>query len=436
MGFLFGGGTGGLNTNALKTCYKTDYEDTTKINFGAIFSSKISNLTVSEASISIVDIDTKKKPSLKSVAISTIINDIWHKMDIIVSRIGGEGGVVVSPYVVHNQIFFDIISQSRLTIYENRGNLITGAIAHTSNILDKNKNIVKKIYKNYILENGISYILKKEFNSSVSVEEIVDIKNWADADKEVAVTNAKTILLAYFKSPVDARNEEQMYGVPLIYGAKSIISEIYDCISQIQREYELKKSFIAVDEHFIDKKNKGLSESGIYQKIKNAPEDFFEIFDPMIRDSSYYTRLNELYRRLEKAVGVSNGIISSNPETYVNEVAIRRANSDTSVMIDKFRRVVTLGMQTILYIAEILYNITNPYESNSELTLNIDWYDPFEEPTAQFNRLLEGKAQSVVKAEELRQWLFPDETIEESRQIIEEIKQNDEFNFVPSIVGE
>ena len=55
-----------------------------------------------------------------------------------------------------------------------------------------------------------------------------------------------------------------------------------------------------------------LPSDGLYKMFNGETRDgkpFWEIFDPSIRDSSYFARLEELYSRLEKEVGTSDGIL-------------------------------------------------------------------------------------------------------------------------------
>jgi len=58
-----------------------------------------------------------------------------------------------------------------------------------------------------------------------------------------------------------------------------------------------------------------------------------------------------------------------------------------------------------------------------ETTLNFDWsFDLLENTQETFSQLIQGKHEGVVDEVEVRQFIFPDESIEDAQKKIEEIK--------------
>lgn len=66
------------------------------------------------------------------------------------------------------------------------------------------------------------------------------------------------------------------------------------------------------------------------------------------------------------------------------------------------------------------YNLT----PMGDYELKIDWdYTFIEDSSSNFNQLLQGESRGVIKKEEVRQFIKPEETLEEAREAIEEIKK-------------
>ena len=97
------------------------YESIDDINFSAIFSNKLANYTISDSTLNIEG-NNKRTELLSKTA-----NSMWKKAKKIVSMAFGYGGVIVVPYVKGGKIYYNLVPQSRLTIDETDGELITGA---------------------------------------------------------------------------------------------------------------------------------------------------------------------------------------------------------------------------------------------------------------------------------------------------------------------
>jgi len=67
--------------------------------------------------------------------------------------------------------------------------------------------------------------------------------------------------------------------------------------------------------------------------------------------------------------------------------------------------------------------------------INYDWsYDLLENTQETFSQLIQGLNNNVVQEFELRQFLFPSEDIEESKKVVEEIREIKEPD-IESIIG-
>ena len=403
--------------------YNNNYEDIRRINYNAIFAGKLSNYVANESTITIEE-DNKRAELLNKT-----LDKVNKSKKRIVNRMLGTGGVVLIPYVYEGEILFNVIPQSRLSINEIHGEKITsatlladvktvkdGMLTHTyyrwQNELVEGKNLI--ITQKYTDENGGEITKPEVFN---------DVKK-----DEIKIPNVDRVLFGYFKSPVDNRKATDYYGVPITYGCGSTINEIYEVLEQIKREYSLKEAFVGADRTMFDGKD-ALPTNGLYRKIDSGEDSFWEVFDPAIRDSSYYARLQELYERLEKEVGTSKGILST-PET-VNATAteIKHSMYDTFVIVGDTREQFEKALEDFMYACDVYANYYN-LGPMGEYEIYYDWsYDLLENTQETFNQLIQGKNNGAVQDFEIRQFLFPSEDVEESKKVVEELKKQEEVNL-------
>ena len=243
------------------------------------------------------------------------------------------------------------------------------------------------------------------------------------------ITNVDRALFGYIKSPINNRKSNDKYGVPITYGCDATISEIKETLKQILYEYRVKKTFVGLDVTLFDKNNQP-PKDGLYKLFDFGTdgEKNFEIFDPAFRP--YTERLQELYKRLEHEIGTSYGILSEVDSVNATATEIKRSMYDTFTLCDDMRSNIEKGMEDFFYACNVLanaYNLTpqGDYEvSQGEYEIDFDWsYSLLEDTQQEFNQLMQGESKGIVKKEEIRQWLFPDENLETSKKMIEEIKK-------------
>lgn len=160
---------------------------------------------------------------------------------------------------------------------------------------------------------------------------------------------------------------------------------------------------------------------GIFRKVDSGDDKFFEVFDPAFRP--YTDRLNELYRRLEHQIGTSAGILSEVQTANATATEVRRAMYDTFTIIDDMRSNIEKGLEDFLYSANVLANAYN-INSQADFELGFDWdYSLLEDTQETFSQLVTANAKGIISDVEIRQFLKPDETLEESEKAVIEIKE-------------
>ena len=271
-----------------------------------------------------------------------------------------------------------------------------------------------------MLEDSNLYI---RYRSTLDDEpiEMTMIPEWANIE-DMSITNVDRMPFMYIKSPIDNRKEIDKYGAPVTYGCDIQIEKIKKDLEQIEREYGVKDAFVGVDSTMFNGKD-ALPTDGIYKKVNAGDEGFWEVFDPAFRDTALYNKLMNDFALLEKQVGTNRGILTDPLSTYQNKDEARRANQDTFAIVDDIRASLEEGLKDFLYACDVLANYFN-LGPQGEYELSTDWsYSMLDDSSQEFSQLMQGEARGVIKKAELRQYLKPNETLEESQNIIDEIRK-------------
>lgn len=389
-----------------------EYENDKDINFTAIFSNKLASITVSDSNIDVVG-DSKRAELLQNT-----LKRVKKKLKKIIARDLGTGGVLVVPYVNRNKMYFNIITQNRLSINKMIGDDIIDCTIMAEHIV-KNRNHYYR-WADYTLENNNLYIRYRATLDGEPVEMSL-IPEWSNIE-DMSITNVDKMPFMYIKSPIDNRKEMDKYGAPITYGCDKQIAKIMKDLEQIDREYGLKEAFVGADITMF-KGDNALPVNGLYKKINAGDDNFWEVFDPAFRDTSLYNKLTNDFALLEKQIGTNRGILTDPLSTYQNKDEARRANQDTFAIIDDIRDSLEDGLKDFLYACDVLANYFG-LSPQGEYELSTDWsYSILEDSSQEFSQLCQGEAKGVIKKSELRQYLKPNETLEEAQKVIEEIKK-------------
>ena len=395
--------------------YARIYESIDDINFNAIFSNKLANYTVSDSNLNITG--ENKRVDL----LNEIDKSLWKRAKKITSMAFGYGAVAVVPYVKGGKLYYNLVPQDRITIDKMDGELITGAT-----VLAEKKTIGgtvnTKIYlrwTNYQIENN-NLTITQQFSDDKG-NKIPAPSFWQDIQEVKVITNVDRVPFGFIKSPINNRKANDKYGVPITYGCDATILEIKETMKQLVREYELKETFVGVDTTMFGKDNK-LPKNGLYKTFISDSDDFFQIFDPQFRD--YTTRLQELYKRLEHEIGTSYGILSEVNTQQATATEIKKSMYDTFTICDDMRSNIEKGLEDFFYACNVLANAYN-LSPQGEYELDFDWsYSLLEDTQTEWSQLTYANNKGIISDVEIRQWLKPDETLEEAQKNLEEIKAN------------
>lgn len=398
--------------------YANEYERIDQINFDAIFSNKLANYVINDSEMIVTGENERAK------RFDDMAQSMWKNAKKIVAMGFGYGGIFLVPYVKGNKLYYNKVPQNRVTIDSIDGENITGlTVLADQKVITKNYTSTTYIrLASYKIENNnliIEQVFVNEDGKQIPVPDF-----WQNIPLKIVISNVEKVILGYIKSPINNRKANDKYGVPITYGTEETQKEIKDCLKQIAREFKIKEAFIGADATMFNKNDK-LPEDGLYKKVDSGKNDFWEIFSPDIRESSYYTRLQELYKRLEHQVGTSSGILSDVETQNATATEIKKSMYDTFSVCDDMRTNFEKGIRDFFDGCDVLANAFNLIpQGNYDISFN--WsYGLIEDTTAEWNQLTTAHNLGVVSKVEVRQWLKPDETLEQSEKAIEEIQEQE-----------
>ena len=399
------------------------YRELTGYNLTAIFAGRLSTLTVTDSTVEVIG------DNARAQLLDGPIQNVWLKARKWVATAYGTGGVLLIPYVVKSRIYVDIVPQSSMLINRVNGDdLRAVSIVADTTIQDKKRYFRWTDYS--LDDNNILTIRQRATddsgNRAISLTSIIE---WANIPEEMTIAGVEYLPLAYVKNPTDARNTDALYGVPVTYGCDDKIREIVECQEDIRREYKLKKPIVGMDQTLFKTENgyRHLPVTGLFMPVTpsglNTSGKLWDVYDPAIRTSSYYTRLEKLCGELEKQVGTSRGILTEPATHGATATEIKAANYDTYAIVDTMRKTVANAMERLAYAMNVLANAYG-LSPLGDYQLTFDWsYDMIESSQESFQQMLSSVTVDAVEAAELRRFSFPEESLDEARERVAEIKR-------------
>ena len=382
------------------------YEDTRRISFDSIFSTALANKAVSDSDMTVKD--SAGNDSRRSEWIADGLNKVWSKNKTVVAQALGKGGKVLVPYVSDGRPCVDVIDQSRMVISAVRGDEITSA-SMLADIGSKDGKVYYR-YADYTLENGVHTIRNRATTESGGEVPLDTIPEWAAIQPEIVINGVEHILFGYLKCPTDNRKDKQIRGVPITYGSEEIIRDLYECLDDMKREYRLKRSFVGADERLFGKGGQ-MPDNGLFKKFNGTglkDDNFWQVFDPAIRDSSYLARFQQLCGLLESSVGVSPGILTEPRTANATATEIKSANAATFAMVDAIRANVETAFNQLAYALDVLaefYSAT-PSGAMGDWQITWDWdMSMMESSTETFNQMSELESRGMLLPERLTAWV-------------------------------
>lgn len=413
--------------------YALKYENINGENITATISNKLAKLTMGDSTVDVVGEGQRVE------LIEGVIEKWWNDdAGWTLAQTYGKGGKLLVPTVSGGSVKLSALDQSRLLVPEDDDGLTSATI-----IADMTKHDDKIYYRltDYTLEpNGTQTIRNRVLDEAGAEVPLTMIPAWADIDEEITIANTDRLLFGFLRCPRDNRRDSKRYGVPITYGAEKDVEELVEHMNVYRREYKLTRPMLGLDAALWrgnDNVIGGVTIDNIRRTVQDGDEPFvpmqgsamgetpaWNYYAPAIRHEAMETRLNSLNRRVERACGLSQGILTERSVMqYANKDEVRAALYDTFTTITEMRKNLEKALDAVAYAIDVLaeaFGLT-PAGGRGQYELAFDWDMSLIESSEQtFNQLSELEQRGMVSKAELRQWVKGG-TEEEAQAAIDEI---------------
>lgn len=406
--------------------FGTNYRDIDDVNFHAIFADRITAFALADAQVDVIGDNARAQEINRILQTERRHEEKWMHQAL------GIGAVLLVPYTVNGEIHIDIVPQDRVLISEHSGCNIR-RLSFLADVITRDTAQFAR-WCEYSLEDGVCIVRNKATHNGSEIA-LSSVNAWRGIEPEIRIGGCDRLLLGYFRCPTDNKSPDILTGVPLTFGCQSTIDEIKECMQQIRTEFEAKEAWVGISKlvapaeetvakrrHFVKLNSAG--------KIGDSSGSLFETFSPEIRESAYTARLLSLFRRLEKQVGTSSGILTpSDAVSLPTATQVRRASYDTDKLVANCRSAYAYAMDDVVYAINALLDYQGAPGNGLPYATSYKWGEGIAiDPEGRFNELCRGKQEGVVSVEEIRRYLYPDETAEEAQEAVKRISEANPIN--------
>ena len=417
--------------------YVQQYEDIKGENITAIIASKLAMLTFADSDCT-VDVSAGKRAEL----IQTVLDSLWHRGQSIVAQCLGKGGKVLLPTVHNGHIDVYAIDQNRMVVRRLDGEKIVEA-SLLSDVASQNDRIYY-LLADYVLDGNVQTIRYRACDVAGNEYPLSDIPKWAETEPEYSISGVDRLLFGFLRCPRDNRKDAHAHGVPITYGAENDLQELVEHMRTYRREFKLSRMMLGLDSSLW--KNAGTSGptniDQVNQSVQDGDSPFIPVdsmvidgktpwqqYSPAIRYEAMEARYNSLCRRVEKACGLSQGVLTERQGVnYANKDEVRAAQYDTFAVVTAVREAWERALDDVAYAVDVLaeYFGLTPAGARGQYDIAYDWDTSLvESSTEAFAQLSDLQSRGAVSKAELRQFVRGG-SLEEAQKAIAEIKASGE----------
>lgn len=287
------------------------------------------------------------------------------------------GGIAFKPYLHNGTLLVDATSSAAFkpTKFSPSGVCVSGVFREKAKA--DGKYYVRLEYHD--LTNNTYTIKNKAFHSDSSgsicdAANLKDVPEWADIEPETTINGIDGPLFSYFRTPQSNNIEtEDMAGMSIYGGA------VVDMIRQADEQWELlrweyfsgqRKVLMDGTETTAKDFDKRLFEIGPFSRDGN----FYQEFDPQIRDEPIYRGFQNILKQIEFQVGLSFGTISDPQTVDRTATEIRTSRWRMFVTIDSIQKALQHTFDGLIYAMDVyasLYHLA----PEGEYEASYDWGD-------------------------------------------------------------
>lgn len=353
------------------------------------------------------------------------------------------GGMIIRPYPKDGHIHFDWTMAWGLypLAFGNDGELVDVIFVDT---YIEGKTIYTRLERHTAEGNNVK-ITQRAFKSNLrdtlgTEIPLSEVRQWADLEPEVTVTNTDGQLFGWFKvASANNVDVDSPMGASVFAKAVDTIHEADEQYSRLMWEYKGSELAIDVDPTVLQPKsgpggkrempklNQRLFRA--VDAIKGDGGDTYSVFSPAIRDENYINGLNQHFMRIEDQCGLSRGTLSD-----VNSVDAR---TSTELKIVRQRSYATISdnqkaLETCLRdVVRAMDKYADLYDlaPAGDYEVSFEWDDSIMTDTdQQLEERLALASAGVISKREIRQWYFG-ETETQAQAALEKLNQEQQASM-------
>lgn len=405
------------------------YQDTEHTNYTALFSETLARMAFNDSKISVSNAD-KKDPNGRVRMLSDAIIEFMSGITEYQAYVLGTGGAGLVFRLVDNIPCVDMFEQDRIVVNKKIMNQYKDVTIETDSItINKKKYTLKS---RYYLKDGSHVIENEAFDEQGTKIKLESIEKWSDIKEQDVIKNVDRLLFFHWKCPKSTRRLNNVYGVPVTYGADEVLKNLQEHHERTMKEFKLSETMLGVDSRLFEKSNRTVSEGenkGLFVKMDNPTGDSvpWMIFNPNIRAEEQMIGKNYLYDVLERIVGTSGDILGkpTNSASTAYEVKANRYNTSTFISAiwgtaESMLGVMCYSFDVLLENAHIHTGMKDTYK------LEFSWnYSLSEDPVTQYTQLLTLAKDDYAKPERVNAFVTG-QTLDEAKEEIAELKAEGE----------
>ncbi|MEN6635599.1 MAG: hypothetical protein ABFC56_07115, partial [Clostridiaceae bacterium] len=302
----------------------------------------------------------------------------------------------------------------------------------------------------YALDAAGNQVIRTVITDSAGIPKSFDrVPAWASIEPEITIGGTDRLLFAFLKCPRDNRMENKAYGVPITYGAERELQEVVEHFGIYRREYILTRPMLGLDASlWRSKEDQSAASVATIDQIKRTVQDsdtpfipvdspvmstgaggIWQYYSPAIRQEAMEARLQSLYRRLEKACSLSQGILTERQAlSYANKDEVRAAQYDTFAVLSAMRQNIEQVIDDLAYAIDVMaerFGLT-PSGARGSYEISFDWdYSMIESTEQSYAQLSDLQTRGGIRLAHLASWVTGD-TVDKAQAEIDEAKTIDE----------
>ena len=406
------------------------YYDITEENITALIANSLATLAFGDA-----DVGVTGGESVTNTARIDMLDMLLHyefaRAKRNVAAALGVGMIATIPYSVDTglgrKIYTSTVTRDRLYITGVQGNDITQCVVLADAFEDEDG---KAFYRwtSYTVENGTYTITNKATEGGTEIP-LTAVPRWATIPPEVQIAGVERLPIGIFRCPTANRRPDDITGVPITFGCDATLRKIAQTFADIETEFDRKKVRIMADRTFLrtEYDNNGVPvkssfDDDLFIRLGESDQLRLDVFDPALRDSAYFGKLQQHFALLEKEIGVSRGILTDMTTQGATATEIRRAMYQTFCLLDDIHREYEQYIDQLMYGINVLCNYYG-IDADAEYSISYNWsYALLEDTSETFAQMMQGNSVGAISPAEIRAFIT-DEDLETAKMRVEELKQ-------------